>query len=80
MLRVVEVISDMNIGGAGRLLINRIRNTDKTLFNSNNIIHTTLRFSNYEIIIAYLIDFVNTFSKTFSIFETFLFLDAFCFM
>lgn len=29
MLRVLEVISDMNIGGAGRLLINRIKNTDK---------------------------------------------------
>ena len=32
MLRVVEVISDSNIGGAGRLLINRIKNTDRQKF------------------------------------------------
>lgn len=32
MLRVVEVISDMNVGGAGRLLLNRIKNTDKSRF------------------------------------------------
>ena len=32
MIKVVEAISDMNIGGAGRLLINKIRNSDKKLF------------------------------------------------
>ena len=32
MLRVVEAISDANIGGAGRLLINRIKNTDRENF------------------------------------------------
>lgn len=32
MLRVVEAISDANIGGAGRLLINRIKNTDREKF------------------------------------------------
>ncbi len=38
MLRVVEAISDMNIGGAGRLLINRIRNTDREKFDISVVI------------------------------------------
>ncbi|MBE6533974.1 MAG: glycosyltransferase family 4 protein [Ruminococcaceae bacterium] len=32
MIKIVEAISDMNIGGAGRLLINRIKNSDKKNF------------------------------------------------
>lgn len=32
MIRVVEAISDANIGGAGRLLINRIKNADRSRF------------------------------------------------
>ena len=32
MIRVVEAISDMNIGGAGVLLMNRIKHTDKSRF------------------------------------------------
>ena len=32
MIKVVEVISDMNVGGAGRLLVSRIRNSDKHKF------------------------------------------------
>ena len=32
-IKVVEVISDTNIGGAGRLLISRIKNSDKKKFN-----------------------------------------------
>ena len=32
MIHVVEAISDMNIGGAGRLLISRIKNSDKERF------------------------------------------------
>lgn len=38
MLRVLEVISDMNIGGAGRLLLNRVKNTDKERFELSVII------------------------------------------
>ena len=38
MLRVVEVISDMNIGGAGRLLLNRIKNTDKEKYDITVIV------------------------------------------
>lgn len=38
MLRVLEVISDMNIGGAGRLLINRIKNMDKERFDVTVIV------------------------------------------
>ena len=32
MIRVVEAITDTNIGGAGRLLLNRIKNSDKSKF------------------------------------------------
>ena len=32
MIKVVEAISDMNIGGAGRLLLSRIAKTDKNKF------------------------------------------------
>lgn len=38
MLQVLEVISDQNIGGAGRLLINRIKNTDRTQYHITVII------------------------------------------
>ncbi len=36
MINVVEAISDTNIGGAGILLLNRLNNTDRTIF------HTTV--------------------------------------
>ena len=29
MLKVIEAISDANVGGAGVLLVNRLKNTDK---------------------------------------------------
>ena len=32
MIRVVEAISDTNIGGAGVLLVNRLKNTDMKKF------------------------------------------------
>ena len=32
MIKVVEVISDTNIGGAGRLLVNKIKNSNKDFF------------------------------------------------
>ena len=32
MIKIVEVISDANIGGAGRLLVNKIKNSNKGLF------------------------------------------------
>ena len=32
MIRVVEAITDTNIGGAGRHLLNRIKNSDKSKF------------------------------------------------
>ena len=38
MLQVVEVISDQNIGGAGRLLVNRIKNTDISQYHITVII------------------------------------------
>ena len=34
MIKVVEAISDTNIGGAGVLLINRVRHSDRTRFNT----------------------------------------------
>ena len=38
MLRVVEVVSDMNIGGAGRLLLDRIKNMDREKFDITVVI------------------------------------------
>ena len=38
MIKVVEVISDTNIGGAGVLLLNRLKNTDKGVFDTTVIV------------------------------------------
>ena len=38
MIRVVEAISDTYIGGAGVLLLNRLENTDRRLFDTTVII------------------------------------------
>lgn len=59
MLRVLEVISDMNIGGAGRLLLNRVKNTDKERFELSVIIpkgSMLLELLSKENIIVYEID------------------------
>ena len=34
MIKVIEAISDANIGGAGVLLLNRLKNTDKKAFDT----------------------------------------------
>ena len=34
MIKVIEAISDVNIGGAGILLLNRLKNSDRKLFNT----------------------------------------------
>ena len=38
MIKVIEVISDTNIGGAGILLINRLKHTNKELFDTTVIL------------------------------------------
>lgn len=38
MIKVVEAISDTNIGGAGILLVNRLQNTDKLIFDTTVIL------------------------------------------
>ena len=34
MIRIIQVISDTNIGGAGRVLINYLQYTDRTQFDT----------------------------------------------
>ena len=50
MIRVLNIISDTNIGGAGRVLLNYLRYTDRKIHSGH--VHVSLRWHSVYMLLA----------------------------